>query len=364
MKTGCIIHAYVSLCKWRIPLFAAMTAAAGFFLTARSGGKTLLFLTVGTFLLACGAAAFNQYREWRTDARMPRTAGRPLPSKRVPPVSALLMSAALMAAGGMVLLLTGSPAVVLLGLAAVLWYDLVYVWLKTRSSFAVIPGALIGAIPPAMGWIAGGGDFLDPRMAALCFFVFMWQVPHFFTHLLVFGKEYEAAGLPSLTALLKPAQLERLTFHWLLAAAISLQLVNVNGMILSGTIRLSLLAASLWIVIRGFSLLRGNTEQYKLVFKGINTFIFIILLLMCLDKLPFRFGAVQKSFSLQRSLRHMIISKHQFDADSEMRKISASPLLNRFSPESAPGGKIKRHDATPCTDKKQEKIGCIPTQLP
>jgi heme o synthase len=305
MKTGRTLHTYMSLCKGRIPLFAALTAVVGFLLTGRSNRPVLLSLTVGVFLLACGAAAFNQVRERRTDALMARTADRPLPSGCMPPAHALSLSAMLMASGSMILLAV-SPAAALLGLAAVLWYDLVYVWLKTRSPFAVIPGALVGAIPPAMGWIAGGGYVLDPRMASLCFFLFMWQVPHFFSHLLVFGKEYEAAGLPSLTAVLRPEQLERLTFHWLLAAAVSLQLIQLNGLIRSGSVRLSLLVASFWIVIRGFGLLQGNPERYRLVFKGINMFMLIVMLLLCLDKLPFRFsdGATGNTGIEWSSVRH------------------------------------------------------------
>ena len=156
---------------------------------------------------------------------------------------------------------------------AVLWYNGPYTWLKKHSAFAAIPGALVGAIPPAIGWIAGGGSLLDPRLAVLSFFFFMWQVPHFFIHFLAFGGEYEAAGLPSLTAVFSRAQLARLTFKWIIATAVSLQLLIFCGLLGSPLVRISLIAISLWLAMSGMNFIRGCESDYTGVFKRTNYFI-------------------------------------------------------------------------------------------
>jgi protoheme IX farnesyltransferase len=193
---------------------------------------------------------------------------------------------ALVCSGCIILLFTGTLAAPLLGLAAVLWYNGFYTRFKTSNAFAAIPGALIGAIPPAIGWTAGGGSLSDPRLAALCLFFFMWQVPHFFLHLLVFGKEYEKIGLPSLTAVFTEPQLGRLTFQWFFSAAVSLQLVIFYGLLQSLFVQISLLTVSLWLVVKGINLMREHKPSYRNVFEKINYFILTVMLLIFLDKLP------------------------------------------------------------------------------
>jgi len=280
------IRFYLCLCKVKISFFASLSAAAGLLLMGQPLVAVFLALFIGVFLMACGACALNHYQERSTDAMMARTAGRPIPAGRIKPGRALCFAVSLICSGYIALLSTGSLAVSLLGLAAILWYNGFYTWLKNRTPFAAIPGALVGAIPPAIGWIAGGGSLLDPRLAAVSFFFFMWQVPHFFIHMLAFGKEYEDAGLPSLTEVFTGAQLERLTFQWILAAAVSLQLVILFGLIQSPLVYISLIAVSLWLVVKGINFLSGREPGYTSLFKITNYFMLIVMLLIFVDKLP------------------------------------------------------------------------------
>jgi heme o synthase len=283
--TADTLRGYLSLCKLKIALFAALSAASGFFLGGRSPGAAWPLLVAGTFLMACGACALNQYQERGSDARMARTANRPLPAGRVSPRRALGFSLILIGSGAAILYRSAPPAAALLGLGAVLWYNGVYTLLKARNAFAEFPGALIGAVPPAMGWLAGGGHLSEPPLIALCFFYFMWQVPHFLVHRLSFGGEYEAIGRPSLTAVFTAGQLGRLTFQWLLAAAVSLQLVIAHGLIHSPVVQTALLTASLGLVAGGVPLLRGKAQSYPGFFRGINYFMLIVLALFFLDQL-------------------------------------------------------------------------------
>jgi protoheme IX farnesyltransferase len=284
------IRSYLVLGKVKIAFFASLSAATGLLLANRPPGGALPVLAAGVFLLAGGACALNQYQERDSDALMGRTAGRPIPGGRVNPGRALCFSLVLIGSGSLVLFFTGSLTAPLLGLAAVFWYNGVYTWMKSRSAFAAIPGALVGAIPPAIGWAAGGGRLYDPALLTLCFFFFMWQVPHFFVHLLAFGKEYEAIGRPSLTTVFTEAQLGRLVFQWLFAAAVSLQLIIVHGLIRSPFILIALLAVSFWLVIRGIRLLSQGKPGYPGLFRGINWFMLAVMLLFSLDTLPRHLG--------------------------------------------------------------------------
>ena len=192
----------------------------------------------------------------------------------------------LILSGEGLLLSTGNAAVPLLGAAAVLWYNGLYTGLKRVSAFAVVPGALVGAIPPAMGWSAGGGSLADPSLAALVFFFFMWQVPHFWLHLLTYGKEYAEAGLPSLTDVFSRDQMERLTFQWVSATAVSALLLGLSGLLQSPLAKACLAAASLWLVSGAISLMLRHEENHELLFRRTNSFMLVVMALSLMDKFP------------------------------------------------------------------------------
>ncbi|OGP98915.1 MAG: hypothetical protein A2026_07640, partial [Deltaproteobacteria bacterium RBG_19FT_COMBO_46_12] len=212
------INILLELTKVKISLFTTLSTSAGFILTGQGLSQEMILPVLGVLFLASGSCALNQYQERWQDQRMERTQGRPLPSKKLSPFTALKISIGLLLFGS-ILLYVGAPGSALaLGLFAVFWYNGVYTLLKRKSAFAAVPGALVGAIPPVIGWISGKGFFsLDPQILAVSFFFFIWQVPHFWLFLLIFDRDYEKAGLPSLTKIFTSAQLRRITFVWILA---------------------------------------------------------------------------------------------------------------------------------------------------
>lgn len=277
------------LCKAKIAVFAALSAASGLFLVsphAFPAGVVLPVVAAGVFILAAGAGALNHYQERHTDALMARTSGRPIPAGKIDPGRALSFSLFLIASGAVVLLLAGNPAVPLLGLFAVLWYNGFYTWFKKQSRLAAVPGALVGAISPAIGWVAGGGDVFDLRLAALCFFFFMWQTLHFFIHMLDRGREYERAGLPSLSTIFSERQLVRLTFQWLLAVVVSTQLIVLFGVIHTRLAHAAIVAASFWLLLEGVAFIDGRSEGvHTAIFKKTNYYVLLVMLLLILDGL-------------------------------------------------------------------------------
>jgi protoheme IX farnesyltransferase len=279
----------LELSKVRITVLASLTTATGYFMAARELTISVVLPTAGIFLLACGSSALNQYQEREIDAVMRRTRQRPIPSGRVSPRAALAVALALMSFGTLVLWLGSNPTAAVLGLVAVAWYNGIYTYLKRVTNFAAVPGAVIGGIPPAVGWAAAGGGLLDPRILALSFFFFVWQVPHFWLLLMRYGRDYEDAGLPSLTAVFTSGQLSRVTFVWIAATAVTCLLIPLFGAVRSVLVSLGLLAAGGWLVWNAVGLLKPSEESLplRLPFREINILALVVICLISLDSVIF-----------------------------------------------------------------------------
>jgi protoheme IX farnesyltransferase len=278
----------LELTKVRISLFATLSTSAAFILAHRGLSKEMIFPILGVFFLASGSCALNQYQERWNDQLMERTRGRPIPSKRLSPSTALRISIGLLLLGSVILLLNAHGSALGLGLFAVLWYNGVYTPLKRKSPFAAVPGALVGAMPPLIGWISGKGFFsLDPPILAISFFFFIWQVPHFWLLLLNSGRDYEKAGLPSLTRIFSTAQLSRITFIWIFATSAACMMIPLFGIVESHTIHGSLFLVAFWLVWKSLKLLRSHRDlsSSKFIFKTINSYAVLVVVLLTLDHL-------------------------------------------------------------------------------
>jgi len=282
-----ILKSYLTLCRPAVSLFAACSAATGFFLGPYHRFGDVLIPAAAVFLLACGASAMNQYQERGIDANMERTRCRPLPSGTITPTQALAFSLVLILAGLAVLGQTGGVKTGILGLFALLWYNGIYTYLKRITAFASVPGAVVGMIPPAIGWVSAGGALVDARLFAVCFVFFMWQIPHFWLLLLWCGDEYKKAGLPSLFSVMSPAQISRVTFIWIFAASVAGLLLPLYGVVRSPLIYFCLIPPGIWLVWNG-RFLAGRRPLPPLsrgLFRKINAYLFLIMSLLSLDKI-------------------------------------------------------------------------------
>ena len=277
----------ISLGKIRISLLVTLSTATGYLLAAEEVTIQMLLPAAAVFLLACGSCALNQFQERKIDALMERTKNRPLPSGRLNPSSGLFISLGLISIGSFILFHRANLLTGMLGLFAVFWYNGIYTPLKRKTAFAAIPGALIGAIPPALGWVSGGGSLLDPRIWAIVFFFFMWQITHFWLLLLDFGEEYEKAGLPSLTRIFSPTQLRRILFAWVFATAVACLILPLFGLVTSYAVRVGCLIAGFWLVLRtARSLIAQNSSlSFLPPFHTINVYMISVILLFSLDHL-------------------------------------------------------------------------------
>jgi protoheme IX farnesyltransferase len=190
------LSAYLELTKPRITFLIVLTSAAGFCLGA-SGSINYLLLThamIGIALLSSGIATLNQYMERELDARMRRTANRPLPTGRLLPFEACALGVGLTVGAEIYLALLVNPLTAILGLTVIAGYLFLYTPLKTRTSLSTVIGAFPGAMPPVMGWTAAR-DTLGMEAWVLFAILFLWQFPHFLAIAWMYREDYGRAGI-------------------------------------------------------------------------------------------------------------------------------------------------------------------------
>jgi len=278
---------FAEITKLRITIFVTVTTMFGFIAATDSISFQILLPALGILLLACGSAALNHYQERKTDLLMERTKNRPIPSGKISAKSTIQLSILLVGLGS-VLLFVGSGLLALsLGLLNLIWYNAVYTPLKKVSPLAIIPGSLVGAIPPVVGWVAGGGNILDPQIILISFFFFIWQIPHFWLLLMVLDKDYQKAGFPTLTQIFSQQQLGRITFVWIIATGVTGLLLPLFQISHNQFVNYSLFIAALLLAYKSINLLQQTqeTSAFRFAFRSINYFALFVVLVVSIDKL-------------------------------------------------------------------------------
>jgi protoheme IX farnesyltransferase len=189
---------YLELTKPRLSLLSVLTALAGY-LAARPPfilGE-LLAVVAGTSLAAGGVAALNQWLEHETDARMKRTADRPIPMGRVPTGSAFVLGALMCVVALGVIFAKANGIAALFTLLTIVAYLGWYTPAKRRSRWSTEIGAVAGALPPLIGWTAGEGGVTT--LGVILFgILFFWQLPHFLAISWIYRRDYAAVRFPIL----------------------------------------------------------------------------------------------------------------------------------------------------------------------
>ena len=277
---------FLELSKVKITFAVALTTITGYLLAGGSFDTGLILPTIGIFLLACGSSAINHFQEREQDLKMERTRNRPIPSGRISPSGALLFAFLLTATGSSILYIGSGMLGMQLGLLALIWYNVIYTPLKKKTAFAVVPGAVIGAIPPLVGWVSAGGQLSDPRALFMAFFFFIWQVPHFWLLMLKYGEEYTQAGFPSITKLYSSRQIKHITFIWILATAVSTLMLPAFDVVGSWVVMAGLLISSIWLVGQFTRLLSVRDLAFSPIryFMKINYFVLAVIIFLSLDR--------------------------------------------------------------------------------
>lgn len=197
-RLGELVRDLVSLTKPRLSSLVLFTAFGGMWLSGRVlSGWVWACALLGTAATVGAANSLNCVLERESDALMRRTANRPLPQRRLEPWQAIAFAFALGTVALPLLALGVNGLTAALAALALASYVLVYTPMKSRSAWAMVAGALPGALPPLMGWTAATGQIDAPGLALFAI-LFVWQLPHFIAIALFRKDEYRAAGLTSL----------------------------------------------------------------------------------------------------------------------------------------------------------------------
>jgi heme o synthase len=240
----------------------------------------------GVFLVATGAASLNSLQEHRLDAKLERTKDRPLPIGQLTLSQAGCQAVFLLLCGLLLLAKTADTLPVLMTASAVILYNGIYTPMKAISILAIIPGAICGALPAYIGWLAGGGEGFGFTPVLLFALFILWQIPHFWLILLNYQEDYAGGRLPNLLSQFQENTLKRLFITWigalafimLMFAALPQPIANIarsgviiNGLCLSGMF-------FLWLKV-------FKSNDYRLLFIALNCALVMHMVILAVGRI-------------------------------------------------------------------------------
>ena len=272
----------LALIKYRVSIAVSFTTITGYMVYTGQFDLQIISLAFAIFLLAGGASALNECQESNYDALMERTKNRPIPSGQISRTAAWIVSSAFAILGVVLLYLLFNEITAILGVINLVWYNIIYTNLKRISSFAVVPGSMVGAIPALMGWTAAGGNWYDSSIIFIAFFLFIWQVPHFWLLMLKYGKQYEQAGFKTINQAVNPQNLKHLIFAWVVATSFSSIIVPLFLVNISFPFFLLIFVLNLGFIGLFTKLTFGDVSElnFRKSFIGINLYMMIFMLLL------------------------------------------------------------------------------------
>ena len=286
--TAAAIAADVSrLVRPRIALMVLATVVASMWLPAGRGvgGPALFWLLLGPTLVAASSSIANQILERDADRLMPRTARRPIAAGRLSVPAAVMLATLLVAAGGLMITLAAGWQPAAAALTTWILYVAVYTPMKMRSPLNTAVGAVSGALPVAIGWLAAdgperlaAGDAAGTlAVAALATVLYLWQFPHFMAIAWLYRGQYAAAGMRMLTVD-DPSGLR--AAGQALAASLAMVPVSLVLAVPSGSIRLFLAAAIASLVYAvatvGFAVRRDDASARTLLFTSLGSLLALL----------------------------------------------------------------------------------------
>jgi len=271
--------------KFTLSLAVSLSTLFAYIMAKGEVGADMLLATFAVLLVAMGVSTLNQVQEYKSDAKMERTKNRPIASGRMSPQTGIMIASVLIIFS-MILIYS------LLGLTGVnifmfafIWYNAMYTPLKKKSALAVVPGAILGVIPPAVGWLVAGHSLMELEFIALALYFFVWQVPHFWLLVMLFHGDYKNGGYPTAMRLFGQASLQRVTFVWLIfTIQAGIFLVSIFDPY-TPTLILCVLVG-IWAFMSSFELLRERFElkNARSVFWKVNVAFLAIIILLSIDE--------------------------------------------------------------------------------
>lgn len=280
-----MIKDFIVLTKFVLSFAVSLSALFGYVMAKGDIGVDMFIATFAVLLVAMGVSTLNQVQEYKEDAQMERTKYRPIASGKWSPRTGLAIAGVLIVSS-MVLIYTLLGVTGLnLFLFSFIWYNGFYTPLKKKSALAVVPGALLGVVPPAIGWLTAGHSLMELEFISIALFYFIWQVPHFWLLVMLFYGDYKDGGYPTAMRLFGQASLQRLTFVWVIfTIQAGIFMVSVFE-VYPVTIGLTVLVG-IWAFISSLELLQDGFElkNARAVFWKFNSAFLAIVILVSIDE--------------------------------------------------------------------------------
>ncbi len=208
-RAGQVLRDYVTLTKPRVQSLLLFTTVSAMYIAGTPSVSLVLLTCLGGYLSAGGAGAVNHWYDRDIDARMERTADRPIPAGRISPTAALTFGISLAVISFVLMTLTINVLSASLAFAGFVGYVGVYtVWLKRRTPQNIVIGGAAGAFPPLVGWAAVTGS-LNGTALFLFAIVFFWTPPHFWALSILMKEEYAKVGIPMMPVVHGEAETRR-----------------------------------------------------------------------------------------------------------------------------------------------------------
>jgi protoheme IX farnesyltransferase len=277
-----MIKDFIVLTKFVLSFAVSLSALFAYIMAKGEVGTNMFIATFAVLLVAMGVSTLNQFQEYKEDALMERTKHRPVASGKWSPRTAVIIAAILILSSlALIYNLLGFIGADLF-LFSFLWYNFFYTPLKKKSALAVVPGAILGVIPPAVGWLAAGGSLGEPEFFALGLFYFIWQIPHFWLLVMLHYGDYAGAGYPTAMRLFGKLSLQRLTYFWLMLTIMTgyfmVTIFQPASMVIMGLLILTSILAfisSLQLLNKDFDLKRARRVFWQINLAFLGTVILI-----------------------------------------------------------------------------------------
>lgn len=280
-----MIKDFFIVTKFVLSFAVSLSTLFAYIMAKGEVGLDMLLATLSVLLVALGVSTLNQVQEYQSDAKMERTKNRPIAAGRMSPQTGIIIGSVLIAlAMGLIYSLLGLTGVNIF-MFAFIWYNAMYTPLKKKSALAVVPGAILGVIPPAIGWLTAGHSLMELEFIALALYFFIWQVPHFWLLVMLFHGDYKDGGYPTAMRLFGQASLQRLTFVWLIFT-IQAGIFLVWAFEPYRITTLLSIGIGIWAFISSFELLKESFElkNARSVFWKINAAFLGIIILLSIDE--------------------------------------------------------------------------------
>ena len=278
---------WLELAKLKIMIPVSLTGFTGYFAFDPHFSLRIFITSLGILLMAISASVLNQIQEVELDSKMTRTCNRPLPSKRIKSENAILFFLFNLITGITAVYFAGNIKAVLIGLITIAWYNGIYTYVKKITAFAVVPGAITGALPPLIGWVAAGGGLWEKPIIFIEFLIFIGQIPHFWLMILNYGEEYKLAGIPVLSDVFNKSQIKRITFNWVVSSVVAALFLCCFEIIQNPVINIILVVVSIYMVWQFIDLLRigADKKNYRRFSIVLDAYFLLILILVISDRI-------------------------------------------------------------------------------